>query len=334
MRRGSAVSMFRGMAVVAIPHRLVGAALVAAAALWGAAASGTKYALGGFAPLTLLAIELVAATAALWVALAVRRRWSRPDWRLAAALGLLEPALAYVGDTVGLARTTAANAVVINGLECMFVVLLAAALQRRRIAPRLGLAVLLGLLGLAVLEQVPDASGPHIGDLYVLVGTLSAAAYTLVAGGIADDVDCLSLTAAQFTIATALVVPVAMAAWSTGAETVPTHVAPRYWLAAALVGISGFALSFLLYNHAVSRVDPRAASVVLNLIAPFGLVTAVVWLGERLTIERAAGALLIGLSVALFTRFERPDAGGPAPHQSGAAHVDPATPLEQIPLRG
>jgi drug/metabolite transporter (DMT)-like permease len=307
------------MALVAVSHRLPGAALVAAAALWGAAASGTKYALGGFAPLTLLAIELVAATAALWVALAVRRRWSPPNWRLAAALGLLEPALAYVGDTVGLARTSAANAVVINGLECTFVVLLAAALQRRRIAPRLALAVLLGLLGLAVLEQITHLSGPHTGDLYVLAGTLSAAGYTLVAGAIADDVDCLSLTAAQFTVATALILPMAVAAWSTGAEPVPTHVPPRYWLAAALVGISGFAVSFLLYNHAISRVDPRAAAVIVNLIAPFGLVVAVIWLGEHLTVERVTGALLIGLSVAVFTRFEL--------HHAATTAADQAAPI-------
>jgi drug/metabolite transporter (DMT)-like permease len=36
-------------------------ALVVASLLWGAAVSGTKYALGGFGPVTLLSIELVAA---------------------------------------------------------------------------------------------------------------------------------------------------------------------------------------------------------------------------------------------------------------------------------
>jgi hypothetical protein len=48
------------------------AALVVASVLWGGAVTGTKYALGGFGPVTLLSIEVVAATAALWAALVVR----------------------------------------------------------------------------------------------------------------------------------------------------------------------------------------------------------------------------------------------------------------------
>ena len=38
----------------------------------GVAMTGTKFAIGGFGPLTLLAVELVAATVALWIALLVR----------------------------------------------------------------------------------------------------------------------------------------------------------------------------------------------------------------------------------------------------------------------
>ena len=42
------------------------AALVLASALWGGAVACTKYALRAFDPVTLLSVELVAATAALW----------------------------------------------------------------------------------------------------------------------------------------------------------------------------------------------------------------------------------------------------------------------------
>jgi drug/metabolite transporter (DMT)-like permease len=45
------------------------AALCAASVLWGAAVSGTKYALAGFGPVTLLSVELVAAALLLWAAL-------------------------------------------------------------------------------------------------------------------------------------------------------------------------------------------------------------------------------------------------------------------------
>ena len=55
--------------------------LIVASVLWGGAMSGTKFALGGFAPVTLLATELVAAAAVLWLVLLARGHSRRPDER-------------------------------------------------------------------------------------------------------------------------------------------------------------------------------------------------------------------------------------------------------------
>ena len=88
--------------------------------------TGTKFAIGGFGPLTLIAVELVAATAALWLVMAARGYRRPQSWRTVVVLGLLEPAAAYVGDTLGLAHTSASNGAVLTGLESTFVVVLAA----------------------------------------------------------------------------------------------------------------------------------------------------------------------------------------------------------------
>ena len=83
--------------------------LLLAAALWGVAMTGTKFAIGGFGPLTLIAVELVAATVALWLVVAVRGYQRPQSWRTVIILGLLEPAAAYLGETLGLAHTSASN---------------------------------------------------------------------------------------------------------------------------------------------------------------------------------------------------------------------------------
>src|ERR1700722_15224664 len=108
-------------------------ALVVAAGLWGVAVTGTKYALGGFDPVTLLSIELVAGAGVLWIALLVRGCRPPPAWGRAARLGRLEPALAYLGDTFGLSRTSAVHGAVIGGLESGLVVVLAALLLREAV---------------------------------------------------------------------------------------------------------------------------------------------------------------------------------------------------------
>jgi drug/metabolite transporter (DMT)-like permease len=48
------------------------AALLLASVLWGGAITGTKYALRAFDPVTLLSVELAAATVALWAVLLIR----------------------------------------------------------------------------------------------------------------------------------------------------------------------------------------------------------------------------------------------------------------------
>jgi len=66
------------------------AALLLASVLWGGAITGTKYALRAFDPVTLLGVELAAATAALWAVLLIRGYRPPPSWPAAVLLGLLE----------------------------------------------------------------------------------------------------------------------------------------------------------------------------------------------------------------------------------------------------
>jgi O-acetylserine/cysteine efflux transporter len=288
--------------------RLPLAALIIASLFWGTAVSVTKYALGGFGPVTLLAISLIAGTAVLWTIVILRGHRPPLPWRRAVLLGLFEPALAYAGDLLGLARTSAANGALLSGLESVFIVLLAAVFLRERITVRITVALALALAGVATLEGTGSFAGAGLGDLLVLAGVLSAAAYTIVARGMGDESDPLTVTACQFTTATILVLPAVTVVWAMHVETAPSHVAARFWLAAIFVGVIGYAASFVLYNYAIVRVRAAPASIIVNLIPVFGLASAVGWLGDSLTVARVLGAILIGLSVTIFTATELAEA--------------------------
>jgi O-acetylserine/cysteine efflux transporter len=290
-------------------------ALVAAAALWGLAVSGTKFALGGFDPVTLLSIELLAGAGVLWVALLIRGYRPPRSWWLPAVLGLLEPALAYLGDTFGLSLTSAVHGAVINGLESGLVVVLAAVLLREAVTRPAVLAIVVALGGLAVLAGVGTGGdgGTAAGDLLVAGGVLSASLYTIVAKRFEDGSDTLSLTAWQFTVAASASLLVTFAREAGGSGSGATSAAPRFWLVAILVGAGGFGLSFLLFNKVIVEVDAGRAAVVLNLIPVFGVVSAVVFLGEGLTARDVLGAVLIGSSVVYFAV---------ADHREATAQVD------------
>jgi O-acetylserine/cysteine efflux transporter len=302
--------------------RLPLAALIIASLFWGTAVSVTKYALRGFGPITLLAISLIAGTAVLWMIVILRGRRQPPSWRHAVLLGLFEPALAYAGDLLGLARTSASNGALLSGLESVFIVLLAAVFLRERITGRIAVALALALAGVAALAGTGSFGGAGLGDLLVLAGVLSAAAYTIVARGTGDQSDALTVTAYQFTMATILVLPAITFVWTMHVEPEPSHVAARFWLAAIFVGVIGYAASFLLYNYAIARVRAAPASIIVNLIPVFGLASAVLWLGDSLTVARILGAILIGLSVTIFTAAELAEehsAGTPGERETAAA---------------
>jgi len=292
-------------------------ALLAAAGLWGLAVTGTKYALGGFDPVTLLSIELMAGAGVLWAALLIRGYRPPGSWWLPALLGLLEPALAYLGDTFGLSLTSAVHGAVINGLESGLVVVLAAVLLRETITRPAILAVVAALAGLAVLADAGAGGSSAAGDLLVAGGVLSASLYTIVAKRFDDGSDALSLTAWQFTVATLVSLLVTIPRWTAGVRTVPA--APRFWLIAALVGAGGFGASFLLFNTVIVQVDAGRAAILLNLIPVFGVVSAVIFLRESVTSRDALGAVLVGSSVLYFTIADRREA------LAKAVTADPAT---------
>jgi O-acetylserine/cysteine efflux transporter len=285
-------------------------ALVVAAALWGGAVTGTKYALSGFDPTTLLSIELMAGTGALWAVLLVRGYRPPQTWRLPVLLGLLEPALAYLGDTSGLSRTSAVDGSILSGLEPALVVVLAAFLLGEIVTRPVIVAVALALSGLVVLAGAGHSPSVSIGDLFVAGGILSASLYTIVAKRFDDGSDPLTLTTLQFSAATILSVPVALLRWSSGHRHSLAALPPRYWIAAIGVGVGGFAVSFLLYNAVITQVDAGWAAVVLNLVPVFGVLSAVLFLSEKPTGAASVGAILISASVGYFTVSDRRGARG------------------------
>jgi O-acetylserine/cysteine efflux transporter len=292
------------------------AALVLASALWGGAIAGTKYALRAFDPVTLLSVELVAATAALWAVLLIRGYRPPPSWPVAVLLGLLEPALAYLGDTFGLSLTSAADGAIISGLESAVVVVLAALVLGEALSRAAAVAIALGLGGLVALTSGGGRSNAA-GDLCIAGGVVSASLYSVVAKRFADDGDALSLTTWQFTAATAMALAVAATRWVASPGRLPVSVAPRYWLAAAAVGVAGFGLSFLIYNKVIAAVDVGWAAIVLNLIPAFGLLSSVIFLGDDPTRAGTIGACLIGGSVIYFTISDRRGSqAGPPPAES------------------
>ncbi|GGO03752.1 membrane protein [Microbispora rosea subsp. aerata] len=297
-------------------------ALILAMFFWGSSATLTKTALEGMAPMSLLAIQLAASSAVLWTVLLIRGYRRTTGHIRLMLLGFFEPALSYALINFGLIHTTAANAALLVGMESFFAMGLSFIFLRERLSRRMLLATAMALAGVILLEGSGATASLRIGDLLVLAGVLSAAVYVVLAGSTAKKVDALTMTTYQFTYGLAFAVPVACFQWLTGAESVPIGEPVSAWVVAAVSGIVGYALSFLLYNYAISRVRTSYAAIALNLIPVFGVAVAVVFLSEGLTIWQVVSGVLIIAGISVYSGHEARDETAGVPDGHGHAELE------------
>ncbi|TXC97443.1 DMT family transporter [Streptomyces sp. ISID311] len=275
-------------------------ALIAAAGSWGVATAVAKYAVDGIGAFTTLFIEVGTAAAALWIAmLRVRPRRTVP-LRHYLFLGLLEPVVAYGALDLGLQRTGAADAALLDGLQSAMVLVMGVVFIKEAVTRRSVAGVLVATVGAALLTGAHFTLSGSIGDALVLLGALGASASVIVVSRLAAEASALELTAYQFGFGFLFTIPMMAVVWGTGSEKVPDAAQLPHVAAAMAIGLVGFALGYLAYNYAVSHAAVGMAGMALNLIPLFGVVVAVLWLGEDLSTPKVIGGALILVGVFLF----------------------------------
>ncbi|WP_142097043.1 DMT family transporter [Pseudonocardia cypriaca] len=266
--------------------------MVASAATWAGGLVLTKLALDvtGAAPGSVLVVQLIASVGALAAACAVTGAGLAGAWRHG-WVGLLEPGIAYQFALAGLALTSAANASVLGSLEPVMVPLIAWALLRQRPRPRL-LVVIAGATAGSVLVSfsADGSSGSWLGDGLVVASVAAAALYVVVASKQVTTVAPLpaALTQQVWALGFVIACQVVLAGPLLSAT-------PGQLVLIAAAGILNYALPFWLYLTALTRMPVARAATYLTLIPVFGVLGAVLLLGERLTwLDLVGGALVVG----------------------------------------
>lgn len=268
--------------------------LTLSAALWGVATVISKALLASVPPITFLLIQLVPSVCVLWVLVlaTATARWRRlvP----LALLGLLNPGLSYTLSMLGLTKTTASVATLLWASEPALIVVTAAG----------GVFLVSGIVDGGEL-----ASGSGYGAVLILGGVLCCALYTVLSRRIASSIEPLPAVAIQQTVGLIW----AIAIWFVGSQDDPINavvaLSQRELLGGALSGLMYYAAAFWFYLNALRSVPATTASIFLNLTPVFGVASAYIFLGERLTQIQLVGAVTILLSVlALLTWAAGPKA--------------------------
>jgi probable blue pigment (indigoidine) exporter len=289
------------------------AALVAAAACWGFGTVASKQVVDDVAPLTLLPVQLAASCALLLLVTRLRGQslaWTPPLRRLA-ALGVLNPGIAYALGLIGLTMITASMSVLLWALEPVVILLLAALVLHEHVPAPLAASIGVAILGVLLVVYQPSAAGDAVGITLTLVSIGFCALYTVLTRRLMLDDSSLTVVLAQQATALAFAVVLATVvqlAGGTGWNL--TGLGAGAWLGAAASGILYYGLGFSLYLAGLRQVPASYAGAFLPLIPVFG-VAAGYLVGERLEPRQWLGAVVILAATTTIAVRERRTATAP-----------------------
>jgi drug/metabolite transporter (DMT)-like permease len=282
------------------------AALVAAAACWGTGTVASKQVVDDVAPLTLLPVQLAASCAFLLLVALVRREsfaWTPPVRRLA-ALGVLNPGIAYALGLVGLTTITASMSVLLWALEPVVILLLAALVLREHVPAALGASVAVAITGVLVVVYQPGATGDAVGIALTLVSIGFCALYSVLTRRLVLDDSSLAVVLAQQAAALVFAVALATVVEATGGRGWGLDgLGAGEWLGGVASGVLYYGLGFWFFVTGLRQVPASVAGAFLPLIPVFGLAAGAL-AGERLEPRQWLGAVVIVAATAAFGRRE------------------------------
>lgn len=235
----------------------------------------------------------------------LRRDWPalRRHWRALALLGFFGMAGFHTFLYLSVNYTTATNAALLIAICPVLVPVFAWVAYREPVTPRLVLATLLSLAGVAVVVTRGDLT--HLrtlsfnrGDLIMLIAVVTWSVYTVLLKRRPPALHPQSLLVASMAFAAAMLLPVYL--WES-AVVRPMPVTQESLLAVVYVVLFASLLAFLCFNRGIEVLGPNRGGLFLHLIPAFAALLAFVFLGERLQPFHAVGIAAIAGGIALAT---------------------------------
>ena len=281
-------------------------ALIIAMLIWSSSFVASKFVLVDFNPEQAVGIRLLLAAAATlpWLLIWGRepiKRMRAEHWKWLIIMSLFEPCLYFLAEMNGLLYTSASAAGLVTSTLPIWIAIGAWLLLKERLSRNLIIGLGLALSGTLTMTALGEANAaapnPLLGNALMVVATLMAAGYVLVAKRLTAELSPWLVTVLQIWVGAVFFVPFLLL--NPPDLSTPSATA---WQAMVWLGLVVSIGAYGLYNLGISQVPAQVAGLSVNLLPLFTLVLAAVILGERLNVGEMAGAMLIliGILVAVW----------------------------------
>lgn len=200
----------------------------------------------------------------------------------------------------GLHQTTAVNALLLNSATPLFIIVVAFLVFGDRPTARQVLAITISVAGVAIIAaegslEVLRRLNFNPGDLIITLAVLFYAIYSALLR-LRPLVHPLSFLAATVALGALMMLPFAGYEYAEGARLHPT---PLAILSIAYSAVFPAAMAYLFYNRGVELIGAARAGQYIHLMPVFGILLAVLFLGETLHPYHLAGIALIATGLWL-----------------------------------
>ena len=269
--------------------------LLLATGLWGISNCLTSICLNELQPLTLNAFRFITGFLVLGAIYFKRLRGvNKKTLRYSVLVGL-SLVVVYAGATYGVMYTSVSNAGFIGAMTVLFTPLFEFILYRKKPGKKFSFALLLCLIGIAMLT-LNETLKPALGDIIcLLVPTFYAVDLMLTEKAVADpEVDPLALGVCDLAV-----VGVVMLVLSLLVETPALPQSPKVWVSALFLGIFCSGVCLVLQSVYQKGTTATRAGLIFTLEPVFSAIFAFFLLGERLGVKGYIGSALMLMSLVV-----------------------------------
>ncbi len=219
-------------------------------------------------------------------------------WIACGGMSIMNNVIPFTAISWGQQYITGGLASVINATTPMFAALFMALAGLEGITPRKAVALALGLVGVLVLK------GGGFGNLGaqtlgILAVVLASAFYGLSAPWSKvklTGIPPLTTATCQLTLSSVIMSVIVLFFADPSQYAAASG---QTWLSLILLAAVSTSIAYLLFFRIIARAGPSFVSLVTMIIPVSAILMGYVVLGERLTINEVAGALIIGLALVI-----------------------------------
>jgi len=282
--------------------------LLAVVAVWGSNFAVVKYSLQEVSPMAFNSLRFMIAIVVMWYLVIHRGRkvqlYKKDLWPLI-GLGLLGNFVYQVAFIIGIEWSYSANAAVLLGSGPMYVALISHFIFKKKVSVGQILGIITGFLGVLILIlgkegfELNGLSG--LGDLLLFVAALCWALTSVLSISYLNRYTPLDLAVISMTSG-GLAIILAGMPWVLEVDF--TSLSGRAWAGILYSGALSIALSYIVWNYALSKVGAVRTTAFQNFVPMFGVLFGFIILDERLSLWQYLGAIMVITGVILTRIFK------------------------------